>query len=72
MIKKDGNRIWITVLLLYLVHHAEEAQHIVEVCHYHKQEQDAHTHVLGIYHKLVTWLATEYHLIEQEHHMATV
>ena len=46
--KKDGNRIWITVLLLYLVHHAEEAQHIVKVSHYHKQEQDAHTHVLGI------------------------
>ena len=54
------------------LHNSDPPQYIVEVCHNHKQEQDANAYVFGPDHKVLAGLAARYHLVQQEQHVAAI
>ena len=54
------------------LHHPKPAENIIKVSDNHKDEQEAHTYVLGYLHKLKTWLLASDYLHKEEENMTTI
>ena len=48
------------------------SKNVVEIGHYHENEQEGYAYILCSYHEFLAGLAPCYHLVEQEEHVATV